>query len=180
MLQEQGLNSSLYWKNTDLRRVISIVPTSAISGEGIPDMLLLLVQMTQKMMSEKLMYLSETQVRPLLPLRSTPFWKRKVYFAGSQYEQTGGFSLELLDNQSQLCHHLLEVSERAFFERLIAQAECLMSDVDVLGSCCVATVRNVDSLFKPRCAREVSSGSSLAILRGFPDHSHRQAKGMRG
>lgn len=68
MLQEQGLNSALYWKNTDPRRVISIVPTSAISGEGIPDMLLLLVQMTQKMMSEKLMYLSETQVRHGGPL----------------------------------------------------------------------------------------------------------------
>jgi translation initiation factor IF-2 len=39
----------------------SIVPTSALSGEGIPDMLLLLVQWTQKTMTEKLTYSEEVQ-----------------------------------------------------------------------------------------------------------------------
>jgi translation initiation factor IF-2 len=29
-LQEQGLNSELYYKNKDKRKVVSIVPTSAI------------------------------------------------------------------------------------------------------------------------------------------------------
>ncbi|GBG83244.1 hypothetical protein CBR_g36859 [Chara braunii] len=60
-LKEQGLNSAVYWKNTDVRKNVSIIPTSAISGEGIPDLLLLLVQMTQKMMEERLMYISELQ-----------------------------------------------------------------------------------------------------------------------
>lgn len=60
-LKEQGLNSELYYRNKELRKYVSIVPTSAISGEGVPDLLLLLIQSTQKMMEEKLMYISEVQ-----------------------------------------------------------------------------------------------------------------------
>ncbi|KAF5192661.1 Eukaryotic translation initiation factor 5b [Thalictrum thalictroides] len=40
---------------------ISIVPTSAISGEGIPDLLLLLAKWSQKTMVEKLMFREEVQ-----------------------------------------------------------------------------------------------------------------------
>ncbi|XP_026402507.1 eukaryotic translation initiation factor 5B-like [Papaver somniferum] len=59
--KEQGLNSELYYKNKEMGETYSIVPTSAISGEGIPDMLLLLVQWTQKTMVEKLMFTNEIQ-----------------------------------------------------------------------------------------------------------------------
>ncbi|KAJ1661113.1 eukaryotic translation initiation factor 5B [Dispira simplex] len=58
---EQGLNSCLYYKNKNLGRNVSLVPTSAITGEGIPDLLLLLVSLTQSRMTEKLMYLSELE-----------------------------------------------------------------------------------------------------------------------
>ncbi|WFD29189.1 eukaryotic translation initiation factor 5B [Malassezia sp. CBS 17886] len=58
---EQGLNAELYYKNKNLGRYVSLVPTSAITGEGIPDMLQLLVALTQDRMSERLMYLSELQ-----------------------------------------------------------------------------------------------------------------------
>ena len=46
-LNEQGLNVELYWRNSDRRKYVNIVPTSAITGEGIPDMLQLLVDLTQ-------------------------------------------------------------------------------------------------------------------------------------
>ncbi|CAK9174027.1 unnamed protein product [Ilex paraguariensis] len=59
--KEQGLNTELYYKNKEMGETFSIVPTSAISGEGIPDMLLLLVQWTQKTMIEKLTYIDEVQ-----------------------------------------------------------------------------------------------------------------------
>lgn len=51
---EQELNVALYWKNTDLRKFVSLVPTSAITGEGVPDILLLMIQLMQKMMAGKL------------------------------------------------------------------------------------------------------------------------------
>ncbi|KAK4718621.1 hypothetical protein R3W88_016959 [Solanum pinnatisectum] len=60
--KEQGINTELYYKNKEMGKdTFSIIPTSAISGEGIPDLLLLLVQWTQKTMVERLTYSSEVQ-----------------------------------------------------------------------------------------------------------------------
>ncbi|KAJ4963407.1 hypothetical protein NE237_023346 [Protea cynaroides] len=59
--KEQGMNTELYYKNKEMGETFSIVPTSAISGEGIPDLLLLLVQWTSKTMVEKLMFSEEVQ-----------------------------------------------------------------------------------------------------------------------
>ncbi|KAF7967593.1 hypothetical protein HWV62_33719 [Athelia sp. TMB] len=58
---EQGLNAVLYYDNKNLGRNVSLVPTSAITGEGIPDMIMLLVNLTQQRMNDKLMYLSELE-----------------------------------------------------------------------------------------------------------------------
>lgn len=60
-LNEQGLNVSLYWKNPDPRKFVNVVPTSAITGEGIPDLLQLIVKLTQTMMGDRLMYVADTQ-----------------------------------------------------------------------------------------------------------------------
>eukprot|EP01114_Cavostelium_apophysatum_P021077 TRINITY_DN724_c0_g1_i2.p1 TRINITY_DN724_c0_g1~~TRINITY_DN724_c0_g1_i2.p1 ORF type:complete len:947 (-),score=411.76 TRINITY_DN724_c0_g1_i2:15-2855(-) len=58
---EQGLNSVLYYENKNFRKYVSLVPTSAHTGEGIPDLLLLLVQLTQQRMADKLLFLSNLQ-----------------------------------------------------------------------------------------------------------------------
>ncbi|KIW15565.1 translation initiation factor aIF-2 [Exophiala spinifera] len=58
---EQGFNAELYYENKDMRRFVSLVPTSAHTGEGIPDMLKLLVTLTQERMTSSLMYLSEVE-----------------------------------------------------------------------------------------------------------------------
>ena len=58
---EQGLNSVLYYDNKNFARNVSLVPTSAITGEGVPDMIMLLVKLTQERMSDRLMYLSELE-----------------------------------------------------------------------------------------------------------------------
>ena len=55
-LAEIGFNAELYWENRDMRRNLSLVPTSAISGEGVPDLLMLLVQLPQKLLTERLMF----------------------------------------------------------------------------------------------------------------------------
>ena len=54
-LKEQGLNSELYWENNSVEDTISLVPTSAISGEGIPDLLKNLICYTQDRLTENLM-----------------------------------------------------------------------------------------------------------------------------
>ncbi len=47
-LMEQGLNASLYWDNDDLAHTVSLVPTSAITGEGVPDLLRMVITLTQE------------------------------------------------------------------------------------------------------------------------------------
>lgn len=60
-LSEQGLNSELYFDNKNMSKYVSIVPTSAVTGEGVPDLLWLLLELTQKRMSKQLMYLSKVE-----------------------------------------------------------------------------------------------------------------------
>lgn len=58
---EQGLNAILYYENKNFAKNVSLVPTSAHTGEGVPDMIMLLVNLTQQRMSDRLMYLSELE-----------------------------------------------------------------------------------------------------------------------
>ncbi|EFP87567.1 translation initiation factor IF-2 [Puccinia graminis f. sp. tritici CRL 75-36-700-3] len=58
---EQGLNAVPYYENTNYSKNVSLVPTSAVTGEGVPDLLMLLIKLTQERMSERLMYLSELE-----------------------------------------------------------------------------------------------------------------------
>ena len=58
---EQGFNAELFSENKSMARNVSLVPTSAHTGEGIPDMLKLLVTLTQERMTNQLMYLSEVE-----------------------------------------------------------------------------------------------------------------------
>jgi len=60
-LAEQGINAQLYYRNKDFREYVSLIPTSAITGEGVPDILMLLVQLSQKMLVERVMWSAETQ-----------------------------------------------------------------------------------------------------------------------
>ena len=50
---EQGLNAVLYYENKSFARNVSLVPTSAITGEGVPDMIMLLINLTQQRMSDR-------------------------------------------------------------------------------------------------------------------------------
>ncbi|KIX95777.1 uncharacterized protein Z520_08485 [Fonsecaea multimorphosa CBS 102226] len=58
---KEGFNSEVFYENKDMRRYVSLVPTSAHTGEGIPDLLKLLVSLTQERMTSSLMYLSEVE-----------------------------------------------------------------------------------------------------------------------
>ncbi|KAJ9607326.1 eukaryotic translation initiation factor 5B [Cladophialophora chaetospira] len=57
----EGFNAEVFYENKDMRRYVSLVPTSAHTGEGVPDLLKLLVTLTQERMAGSLMYLSEVE-----------------------------------------------------------------------------------------------------------------------
>ncbi|KAJ8104759.1 hypothetical protein OPT61_g10584 [Boeremia exigua] len=60
-LAEQGFNSELHFKNKSMSKYVSVCPTSAHTGEGIPDMIKLIVSLTQSRLTNNLMYLSEVE-----------------------------------------------------------------------------------------------------------------------
>merc|ERR1712190_520236 len=60
-LNERGLNVALYWENDDYAKNISIVPTSALTGEGVPDLLYMILFLTQSLMSDKLEMVEDLQ-----------------------------------------------------------------------------------------------------------------------
>lgn len=62
---EQGFNAELYYENKNMSKYVSLVPTSAHTGEGVPDMLKLISQLTQERMTGSLMYLSEVEATVL-------------------------------------------------------------------------------------------------------------------
>lgn len=62
---EINLNVELYYENKNTKKFVSVVPTSAISGEGIPDMLYHLVDLTQQRMTQKIQFLGELEASVL-------------------------------------------------------------------------------------------------------------------
>jgi translation initiation factor 5B len=58
-LSDIGFNSERYDRVTDFRRTIAIVPVSAITGEGIPDLLMVMIGLAQRFMAESLRYSAE-------------------------------------------------------------------------------------------------------------------------
>ncbi|PRP74663.1 eukaryotic translation initiation factor 5B [Planoprotostelium fungivorum] len=53
-LAMQQVNAVPYYKNKDFRKCPAIVPTSAVTGEGIPDLLLLLPLLSQKFLGDRI------------------------------------------------------------------------------------------------------------------------------
>lgn len=60
-LSERGLNTALYWDNKDERSYVSIIPTSAVTGEGLPDLLFMLSFLPQKRLADKLAFSDELE-----------------------------------------------------------------------------------------------------------------------
>lgn len=53
-LQEHGFNSEIYSNNKNLRKYVSIIPISAKTGEGIPDLVMLINKLTTTFLKRKL------------------------------------------------------------------------------------------------------------------------------
>jgi len=61
----QGMNACLYTENTDYENFVSLVPTSAITGEGIPDLLGLIAVMCQRRLSSEIQFSVDVQATVL-------------------------------------------------------------------------------------------------------------------
>ena len=57
----QGLNVALFNENKDLEEYISMVPTSAHSGDGMGDLIAALCEISQTMLAKRIMYSEELQ-----------------------------------------------------------------------------------------------------------------------
>ena len=51
---EQGINAALYYENENPKEYVSLCPTSATTGEGLPDLVMYLTMMCQKYFRGKL------------------------------------------------------------------------------------------------------------------------------
>jgi len=64
-IAEQGLNAALCYENPDPKSYISMVPTSAHSGEGMGNLMGLLVTLSQTRLAQRLAYSEELQATVL-------------------------------------------------------------------------------------------------------------------
>jgi len=62
---EQGLNTALFYENPDPRNYISMIPTSAHSGDGMGNLMAQIVKLSQKMLAKKLAFSEELQASVL-------------------------------------------------------------------------------------------------------------------
>ena len=60
-LAEQGLNAALFYENKNPKEYVSLVPTSAHSGDGMGNMVALICELCQTMLAKKLMWSASLQ-----------------------------------------------------------------------------------------------------------------------
>lgn len=53
-LAEKGFNSALFWENPDVSSYVSLVPTSGVTGEGLPDLLGVILKYSSKFLKQKI------------------------------------------------------------------------------------------------------------------------------
>ena len=58
---KNNINAELYYKNTNMKEYVNMVPTSAITGEGLPDLLGLLVYLTDNYLIRQITYKEEVK-----------------------------------------------------------------------------------------------------------------------
>ncbi|XP_005360080.1 eukaryotic translation initiation factor 5B [Microtus ochrogaster] len=59
----KGLNAALFYENKDPRTFVSLVPTSAHTGDGMGSLIYLLVELTQTMLSKRLAHCEELRAQ---------------------------------------------------------------------------------------------------------------------
>ncbi|XP_038674103.1 eukaryotic translation initiation factor 5B isoform X2 [Scyliorhinus canicula] len=60
---QQGLNAALFYENKDPRTFVSLIPTSAHTGDGMGNLIAMLVDLTQTMLAKRLVYSMELKAQ---------------------------------------------------------------------------------------------------------------------
>ncbi|GBP23737.1 Eukaryotic translation initiation factor 5B [Eumeta japonica] len=68
---EQGLNAALFYENPDPRTYVSLVPTSAVTGEGMGNLLAMIVQACEGPLHKRLIF-SEQLLATVLEVKAIP------------------------------------------------------------------------------------------------------------
>ncbi|XP_031696677.1 eukaryotic translation initiation factor 5B-like, partial [Anarrhichthys ocellatus] len=68
---QQGLNAALFFENKDPRTFVSLVPTSAHSGDGMGNLIALLVELTQTMLARRLAQCDELRAQ-IMEVKALP------------------------------------------------------------------------------------------------------------
>ena len=89
-LAEQGLNAALFWENPDPEEYISLVPTSAHSGDGMGNLMGQLVEISQTRLEERLSFSEELQAT-VLEVISCHEILHPSHFIINQVKAIGGF-----------------------------------------------------------------------------------------
>jgi len=71
-LNEQGLNAALFYDNPDIRTFVSLVPTSAATGDGMGNLIGLVVSYSQTMLSKMLLFQSDNLRATVLEVKAIP------------------------------------------------------------------------------------------------------------
>ncbi|XP_017491905.1 PREDICTED: eukaryotic translation initiation factor 5B-like [Rhagoletis zephyria] len=71
-LAENSINAALFWKNPDPREWVSMVPTSAHTGEGMGNLLNLIVHLTQTMLAKRIKYIADPLDATVLEVKAIP------------------------------------------------------------------------------------------------------------
>lgn len=70
MFTLQGINAALFYENKNMREYVSLVPTSAHSGDGMGNLIALLCELAQTMMAKRLAYSEELQATVMEVIKS--------------------------------------------------------------------------------------------------------------
>jgi len=65
MFAEQSLNAAVFYENPDPKTYVSMIPTSAATGDGMGNLMALIVELTQTVLAKKLAFSEELQATVL-------------------------------------------------------------------------------------------------------------------
>lgn len=67
------MNAALFYENKDPRTFVSLVPTSAHTGDGMGSLIYLLVELTQTMLSKRLAHCEELRAQVMEVMANSEF-----------------------------------------------------------------------------------------------------------